>query len=198
MRDDQVFRFILMAGFVALALVGVCHRAKAATNEKLDRRQEGLPLLISIRLLGGVGMGALIAYMIDPTSMEWSSIPLPVWMRWFGVGLGAITGMFLTWTFIILGKNITDTIVTRKEHQLVTTGPYRWVRHPFYVSFLLAVVANSLVTSNWFVLLVGVVVFVLLVIRTSKEEAQLVLRFGDLYRDYMRRTGRFFPKSLSL
>ena len=61
MSDDQLFRYILIAGFAALVPVGLYHRAKAATKEKLDRRQEGLPLLISIRVLGLVGMAARTA-----------------------------------------------------------------------------------------------------------------------------------------
>lgn len=42
----------------------------------------------------------------------------------------------MTWTFIVLGPNLTDTVVTRKVHGLVTTGPSRWVRHPFHVAAL--------------------------------------------------------------
>jgi protein-S-isoprenylcysteine O-methyltransferase Ste14 len=194
MTDDEIFRLILIGGFVAVLPVGVYHRLKAATSEKLDRRQEGLFLLISIRLLGGVGMLGLLAFMIDPTWMAWSSVPLPVWLRWAGVGVGVLAGLFLTWTFRNIGKNITDTVVTRKEHSLVMTGPYRWVRHPFYVSAALAVLANSLVTANWFICVTGLLVFLLLVIRTSKEEGKLIERFGDEYRKYMETTGRFWPR----
>jgi hypothetical protein len=68
MTDDEVFRLVLIGGFVAVLPVGMYHRLKAATSEKLDRRQEGLFLLISIRLLAGVGMLGLLAFMIDPTS----------------------------------------------------------------------------------------------------------------------------------
>ena len=85
-------------------------------------------------------------------------------------------------------------MVTRKEHFLVMTGPYRWVRHPFYVAFALAMLANSLVTANLYVFATGVVVFLLLVIRTSKEEEKLIERFGDEYRNYMETTGRFWPR----
>ena len=45
--------------------------------------------------------------------------------------------------------NLTDTVVTRKEHTLVTSGPYRWVRHPFYSAFGLAVLANSVTAANF-------------------------------------------------
>lgn len=194
MTDDEIFRLILIGGFVAVLPVGVYHRLKAATSEKLDRRQEGLFLLISIRLLAGVGMLGLLAFMIEPNWMAWSSLPLPAWLRWVGVAIGVLAAMLLTWTFRSIGKNITDTVVTRKEHSLVTTGPYRWVRHPFYVSFALAMLANSLVTANWFVIATGAVVLLLLVIRTSKEEEKLVERFGDAYRQYMVTTGRFWPR----
>jgi protein-S-isoprenylcysteine O-methyltransferase Ste14 len=84
--------------------------------------------------------------------------------------------------------------VTRKEHTLVTTGPYRWVRHPLYSSAALAILANSLVAANWFFLATGGVMFLLLVIRTRKEEENLLARFGDAYRKYMQRTGRFIPR----
>lgn len=196
MSNDDVFRWVLILAFVLVLSVGVYHRFKAATSEKLDRGQEGLVLLISIRLIAGVGVLGLLAFMIDPTWIVWASVPLPVWLRWAGVAIGALGATLLTWTFHNIGKNITDTVVTRKEHSLVTTGPYRWVRHPFYVAFALAMLANSLVTANWYVFATGAVVLLLLVIRTSKEEEKLIERFGDDYRQYMATTGRFWPRLL--
>jgi protein-S-isoprenylcysteine O-methyltransferase Ste14 len=68
------------------------------------------------------------------------------------------------------------------------------VRHPFYVSFGLSVLANALVTANWFLFLMGASALLMLILRTRKEEAFLVERFGDAYRTYMQNTGRFFPR----
>ena len=195
MSDDQTFRIVLIVGSLILLPIAVYHRLKSqATGEKLDRRQEGLFILFTLRPVGVLGMLGLIAYMVNPSWMAWSSVSLPVWMRWTGVGLGLIAGSLLTWTFRSLGKNLTDTVVTRKEHTLVTTGPYRWVRHPFYSSVVLSVLANSLAAANWFLFLTGSLLFMLLVIRTRKEEGNLVARFGDEYGKYMRRTGRFVPR----
>ena len=98
------------------------------------------------------------------------------------------------WSPLCLWPFITDTVVTRKQHSLVTTGPYRWVRHPFYVSFAVAILANSLVTANWFIFAVGAAAFLLIVVRTRKEEENLIERFGDDYRRYMQTTGRFWPR----
>jgi len=189
MSDDQRFRLILLMGFVLFMPIGIYHRFKARTGEKLDRRQEGLFILITLRLVGIVGGLCLIAYLINPAWMAWAAGPLPVWLRWTGVGLA-----LLVWMFRTLGRNLTDTVVTRKQHSLVIAGPYRWVRHPMYLSVALVTFGTSLVTANWFFFVAGCLTFVLLMIRTGKEEENLIARFGDDYRNYMQRTGRFVPR----
>ena len=194
MDHDQKFRVVLIVGFLILLPIAVYYRLKSqATGEKLDRRQEGLFILLTLRPVGVVGMLGFIAYMVNPSWMAWSSVPLPEWLRWTGVGVGVIAGGLLIWTLRSLGKNLTDTVVTRREHTLVTSGPYRWVRHPFYDCVALCILANSLVAANWFLLMSGGLVFVLIIVRTRTEEERLLARFGDSYRAYMERTGRFLP-----
>jgi protein-S-isoprenylcysteine O-methyltransferase Ste14 len=138
------------------------------------------------------GLGVL-AYVIDPDWMAWSSLALPAWLRWTGVALGLTAGSLLTWTLRSLGPNLTDTVVTRKTHTLVTHGPYRSVRHPFYLSVAAAVAASALASANWFVLASGTLWFLLMVMRTAREEERLLARFGDAYRAYAGRAGRFLP-----
>jgi protein-S-isoprenylcysteine O-methyltransferase Ste14 len=195
MNHDQTFRVALIVGSLIFVPVMAYHRFKSqATGEKLDRSQEGLFILFTLRPVGVAGMLALLAYMIKPSWMAWSSITLPEWLRWIGVGIAAVAGCLLIWTLRSLGKNLTDTVVTRREHTLVTRGPYRWVRHPFYDCVGLFVLANSLVAANWFVFLTGCSLLVLIVMRTRKEEEKLLARFGDSYREYVERTGRFLPR----
>lgn len=192
MTDDDLFRWFLLAGFLLVLPIGIYHRLRAHTGERLDRRQEGW--FLWLRPVAAIGLAGLIAYFINPRWMAWSSVDLPIWLRWAGVGLGVLTAALLTWTFHTLGRNITDTVVTRQQHALITSGPYRWVRHPFYVSFLLAMVANSLVMANWFVFAIGLIAFAMLALRSRIEERNLALRFGDEYRRYQERTGAFFPR----
>jgi protein-S-isoprenylcysteine O-methyltransferase Ste14 len=195
MNNDQTFRILVIASFLLVLPIGMYHRVKSqARREKLDRRQEGLFILATLRPLGAVLWLGLIAWIIDPAWMAWSGMPLSVWLRWTGVGLLASAGLLLLWTFRSLGKNLTDTVVTRHDHTLIVHGPYRWIRHPLYASAALLVVAMSLVAANWFFLVTGVVVFCLLVARTRTEEENLVARFGDSYRAYMERTGKFVPR----
>lgn len=151
-------------------------------------------MMIGLRLGGLAVWGAVMAFMIDPAAMAWSSLPLPAAMRWVGVGLTVITAVLLMWTLRSLGPNLTDTVVTRVSHTLVTRGPYRWVRHPFYDCMALFVLATALTMANWFVLAGGVVMFTLLAIRSRTEEDKLLERFGEPYRAYRASTGRFLPR----
>ena len=150
--------------------------------------------MLTLRPIGLASMLGLLTFVANPAWMPWSSVPLSSSLRWAGVGIGVVGGALLIWTFRTLGSNITDTVVTRRNHTLVTTGPYRFVRHPFYVSAALAYSANTLAAANWFIGLTGVLALSLLVLRTTTEEEHLVRRFGDDYRQYMRKTGRFFPR----
>ena len=193
-NDDQMFRYILLIGFACVLPAATYFRVKSqARMESLDRKQEGW-IMIPLRLMGVGAILGTLAFAINPLWMYWSSVALPTWLRWVGVVFGIPGAFVLLWTFRTLGPNLTDTVVTRQEHHLITHGPYRWVRHPFYVSFMLAVIANALVTANAFVALCGALAFLLIYLRTSVEERNLEERFGDEYRFYTRRTGRFFPR----
>ena len=195
MDPDQTFRTLMVIGFVVLLPIGVYYRLKSqTTGERLDRSHEGVFILATLRPLGLICWAGMIAYMINPVWMSWSSMPLPAWLRWSGAALAPLGAGLLVWTFRALGPNLTDTVVTRQSHTLVTRGPYRFVRHPFYDSAAVLVLATSMMMANWFVLLVGALVFLLLAVRSHTEEEKLLTRFGDSYRAYRSQTGRFLPK----
>jgi protein-S-isoprenylcysteine O-methyltransferase Ste14 len=194
MKHDDTFRYLLMVGLLMLVSIGVYHRFRARTGEKLDRRQEGLFNMVALRLSAFAGLVGMAAYLVNPTNLSFSAVALPDSLRWAGVGLGCLTGFLLIWTLQSLGKNLTDTVVTRREHSLVTTGPYRWVRHPFYDCAALVALSVSLVSANALFLLTGGLVLLFLSRRTRVEEQNLLNRFGEDYCKYMDHTGRFFPR----
>ena len=191
---DDLARIILLVGFAIVAPVGIYHRLRSRTDEKLDRRQEGWLVLLTLRPVALAFIAGLVAFLIEPNWMAWASIRLPNWARWIGVVLGIGTGGLLIWTFRSLGHNLTDTVVTRRNATLVTHGPYRWVRHPFYLAFAMAVVANTLVIASAFLAATGTVAFLVIAVRTSIEERKLLEKFGEDYVSYMRNTGRFLPR----
>ncbi len=135
MECDTFFRVILLAIMAAFLPFALYHRIRSHSGERLDRWQEGPLILFGLRL-GAVPLFVSgLAWMINPHWMVWSSVPLPLWLRWCGLALIGLWGLLFVWTFRSLGKNLTDTVVIRKEHTLVTSGPYRYVRHPFYLAF---------------------------------------------------------------
>jgi len=194
MNSDDGFRYVLIITLLTLMSIGVYHRLKARTGEKLDRKQEGLFILVALRLLGLAGWVMMAAYMVNPANLSFSAVTLPLWLRWTGVGLACLTCVLLVWTLQNLGKNLTDTVVTRKQPTLVTTGPYRWVRHPFYDCAALFYLATLLISANAIFLVIGGPVVLLLGLRTRVEERNLLSRFGEDYRRYRDHTGRFFPR----
>lgn len=195
MNHDSALRAVLIVVMLLLLPFGMYHRLKSqSTGESLDRRQEGLFILATLRPLGAVFWFGVLAWMINPGWMAWSSVSLPIWSRWVGVGALLTGSALLVWTFRTLGQNLTDTVVTREKHTLVVHGPYRWIRHPLYSSAGLLVVAMSLIAANWFFFSTGIALLCILIARTRTEEANLVARFGDGYQKYMERTGRFLPR----
>jgi len=191
---DATFRPIVAIGFFTIIAIALPFRITSqSTGEKLDRTQEGIVTMIVLRLGGLVLWASVISYLFRPGTMRWSSVPLPAELRWGGVALAALTAALLIWTLVSLGRNLTDTVVTRQTHTLIMRGPYQWVRHPFYDCMFLFMIGTSLMMANWFVLLSGLAVFAILAARSHTEEQKLLERFGEPYRVYRASTGKFIP-----
>ena len=195
MTSESIFQITCILLFLPLGGIGLYHRIKAAqSGENISRREEGMPIMILLRLFGFATWLALITYMINPRWMAWSALELANGWRWFGAGLCLIAIPLIYWMFSSLGKNITDTVAIRKQHQLVTHGPYRWVRHPMYSFSFIFFIGFALLTANWFIGITGMTALIIIIFRTPKEEEKLIEQFGKSYLEYQRRTGRFFPR----
>jgi protein-S-isoprenylcysteine O-methyltransferase Ste14 len=195
MAAENPFRIALVIVVVLTLSVTAYHRLQAASSgEKISHREEGYFFAAVLRLAGLCLFVSTLGYLLFPASFQWASLPIHSGVRWTAVVMGAGCSVLMYWTLRSLGKNLTDTVVIRTNATLVTHGPYRWVRHPFYVTAALLMGSVTLLTANWLIGLTSLVVLTLLAVRTKKEEQMLIERFGDQYRDYMARTGRFFPR----
>lgn len=98
-------------------------------------------------------------------------------------------GIFIRlWALRHLGGFYAEFIVIRRGHKLVTTGPYRWLRHPLHIGLLLQIGGFALIGHYWWVYLLAVLAFVSSIPRELSEEKVLRDHFGDEYRAYHRRT----------
>lgn len=193
--DESPFRIALIIVILLTTFVTAYHRIKAASSkESISRKDEGYLFAVVLRLSGLALFVVTLAYLIAPQSVQWAMFPISRSFRWAGAVTGLLSSVLMFWTLNSLGKNLTDTVVTRANATLVTHGPYRWVRHPFYVTTALVMISVMLLTANWLIGIGCFVVLAMLGIRTPQEEEKLVERFGQQYLDYMARTNRYVPR----
>ena len=194
MSEETTFRIVFAALFLFLFVLVGTYRRKAQAGRKIDYSAEGLPLLIALRLGGLFLWGFCLLYIIYPRPLAWSFIDVPSWLRWAGAAAVFLFIPFVAASQRALGRNVSPTVITHEEHELVTTGPYRWVRNPLYTAAGFIFTGLGLVAASWFLIAAAALAVVLVRLRLPKEEAQLEDRFGQEYRDYVSRTGRFLPR----
>lgn len=194
--NEAIFRVLAAVILFSGLGISIYYRRKAdkETGESLSRRADGNAMMTVIRVFGLILWLSPLVYLINPNWMAWSKIGLPDWTRWLGVSVGALCVPGIYWLFSSIGTGITPVSATRKEHKLSTSGPYRWVRHPLYTIGSSFIISFGMMADNWFISIMGMLAFIAMAVRTPKEEANLIEKFGDEYREYMRRTGRFLPK----
>jgi protein-S-isoprenylcysteine O-methyltransferase Ste14 len=133
-------------------------------------------------------------YFLTPW-IDFAHLPIPAWLRWAG-GVLTCAGIYLfAWTHQTLGNNWTAVLALSKAHELVTDGPYRYMRHPMYSAFFVIGIGFFLLSANWLMgFLYLATLTMMYVARVSAEEKMMIDRFGDTYRQYMKKTGRLFPR----
>jgi Phospholipid methyltransferase len=133
LRMPAAVRLTLIVLSLAFMAVGGYHRVQSQrSGERLDRTKEGWPILIGIRLLGLLTVGSTAAWLWRPEWFQWASRPISSDLRWIGVAGFACAVAWLMWMFRALGRNLTDTVVTRRDAHFVDQGLYRFVRNPMY------------------------------------------------------------------
>jgi len=194
--NENIFR--ILAAIVLFTGIGIStyfrRRADRESGETISRKVDGNAMMTLIKLGGLILWFSPLVYLINPLWMAWSKIGLPESVRWLGVAIGILCVFGIYWLFSSIGSGITPTSATRKEHKLITNGIYRWVRHPLYTVGSSMFISFGMMADNWFIAALGILAFIGMAIRTPKEEANLIEKFGDEYREYMKRTGRFLPR----
>ena len=187
------FAAMLFLAFTAayLAIRGLFARrvrhAKAVSRSDLGDR-----LLI---LLMGVGQVVLPCLVVTQPLLTFAARPQPDACTVMGVVV-MLAGLRLFWrSHADLGESWSVTLELNADHRLVTEGVYRDVRHPMYASFLVLGLGQALLVANWIAGLSGLAATALLMaVRLPREEAMMIDRFGDQYRDYRRRAGAVLPR----
>jgi len=192
---ETALRWVLGVVLGFSLLISGWHRAKARRETgTIPRLAEG-PLAVALRLILTLPLLATIGLeLIAPDLLAWARLEVPLGLRLAAAGVALGCPLLVWWVVASIGSNISETVLTKADHRLVQHGPYRWVRHPLYaVAFLMLLAAGVLTADGLLIALwgIGVVVFRLVVI--PREEANLVVRFGQAYEHYRRSTGALLP-----
>jgi protein-S-isoprenylcysteine O-methyltransferase Ste14 len=189
---DNVFELVYLIEYVVISIVRTIHtRPYRREQVAIDRKT---PIDLVLLALVGLSMLTPLIYIFSPL-FDFADYTLPSWTGWLGAVIFA-AGIWLLWrSHADLGRSWTPTLGIREDHQLVTDGVFRYIRHPMYAAHLLWGIATPLMLHNWiagfaFLLLTSVQY----VTRVGAEEQMMVEQFGEAYKRYMERTGRIIPR----
>ncbi len=192
---DAHFRIAFTVIFTLLTALRVGARIWSRTvSERIftDRTERGLNAVWVA--LGTPLLAATFLFIFMPTLVPWTAIPLPAWLRWAGAAAGITAVCLIAVVHAELGKNFSPTLRLRPNHSLVTTGLYRWARHPMYAAYLLLFAGSFLLSANWVIGAAGMgIILTHMTIRVRREESMLLGRFGEAYLAYAEKTARFAP-----
>lgn len=195
MLDDLAYR----AAVLLLILLGAgwssrIRRSADASGGKICREADGALVANALRITGFLFYGSLCAWLLYPPAVRWAELPVTGFARWLGLPLAAGGVGLGLWSLHHLGRNVTPTAVPRPDASLVTSGPYRRVRHPLYSSMLLTIPGLALMSANLLVLGGGIATFCVLMYRLRREEEALDSKFGPAYDAYRRKAGAILPR----
>jgi protein-S-isoprenylcysteine O-methyltransferase Ste14 len=130
-------------------------------------------------------------WFVDPFSLRqiisWSFLIVSLVLIYQGVQLFRRKGR------LDQERNDPALVGIEKTTELVTTGVYHYIRHPFYSSLLFLGWGILLKNVNWIGVLLAVLTTILLIITARKEEIENIQFFGENYQEYMKRTKMFVP-----
>jgi protein-S-isoprenylcysteine O-methyltransferase Ste14 len=186
----NLFFLICWIGYVFIRGV---FKGRTKHNELKFRHVDAVEkTLIAIVIPGGLLLP--VVYLFTPW-LAFADYHLPAFAPW----CGAVLMVAALWLFYRshadLGLNWSVTLELRKGHELVKRGVYRSIRHPMYASIWLWRLAQGLLLENWLAGWYALMAFALMYfVRTPREERMMREAFGQEYGDYVRQTGRLFPR----
>jgi protein-S-isoprenylcysteine O-methyltransferase Ste14 len=164
------------------------------TERRAALKEEGWYILFTIAMSWYGNLIVAGLYLLDPPWMLWSYLYLPAELRILGVAIALVLIPYTYWIGKALAENYSDTLQIQEKQTLITTGPYGRVRHPIYASAIYFLGALVLVSDNFLFLIILILVIPGIYRRLKKEERMMIDQFGEEYLDYMKQTGRIFPK----
>lgn len=183
---------LFLTGTAAYLTIRAAFQRRTASSAKEVRRTSPRDrMLVLLVVAGQIGLPLFLLFTPWLNAADYRPVPTSLWLG----GASMAGALWLFWrSHADLGKSWSVSLELNNNHQLVTRGVYRWLRHPMYASFFAMGLAQVLLLNNWIAGWSALVAVTLLyVARVPEEEKMMLDYFGDEYRAYMQRTGGLVP-----
>lgn len=155
-------------------------------KEKPESFLQKIPLVISVLILL-LFIIAIFQAGTFPYKPQYQNL------RFIGLLVYLIFSWIQVWAFKTMGENYSQEVLIYKHHRLVTKGPFKFIRHPQYLSQILLDIGAGAATLSFLVLPLAIVEIPLLVMRASLEEKLLEKHFKDEFLKYKSKSGCMLP-----
>jgi protein-S-isoprenylcysteine O-methyltransferase Ste14 len=179
MANDTLFHGLfwgLLGGLMLVRVLSVIQVRRSGarfTPDKQAIEREGRAAF-AVRSVGFFFLiGVLVAYALNPAWMRAMDLPIPTAARWVGFIIGLLGVGIAGWAQVTLGRQWSAQLQLTERHQLVTTGPYAYIRHPIYAALIAVSIGFALVTANWLFISFGVLSIAMSIGRIPREEKML-------------------------
>jgi protein-S-isoprenylcysteine O-methyltransferase Ste14 len=182
----------LILGIVAVVAIRAPFGRRSSQIKVIESKRGKLEIV----LLSGMWLGSVIVPILWVATPLFSFADYPLNAAQYAAGVVPFSlGLWLFYrSHTDLSTNWSVSLDIRENHELITSGVYRHLRHPMYSAILLQAVGQLLLAPNWIVGSVYLCAFVLMFsLRVGPEEQMLQQQFGGRYETYMRNSHRLIP-----
>jgi protein-S-isoprenylcysteine O-methyltransferase Ste14 len=184
--STTVFLFALLFGVQAFHSLEGIQDGKGQAGKKVKRQT----------IIGGILVGILFLglFLIPFTSRRAIGVFQPFLpLSWLGVLLSALGYGLIFWSSLALGRQYSAEVTIQEDHRLITSGPYRLIRHPRYLGILCVCLGVSFVFHTWIGLAIFPPVLGLVLSRIHDEEQLMLEEFGDRWTAYRKKSWQLIP-----
>jgi protein-S-isoprenylcysteine O-methyltransferase Ste14 len=114
-------------------------------------------------------------------------------IRYIGLAVYLVFSWIQVWSFKTLGDNYSQNIMIKKNHELITKGPFKIIRHPQYLCQILLNIGATAATFGYIVGFLTLIEIPIYIMRASMEDKLLAKYFADKFSDYKKKSGFMIP-----
>jgi protein-S-isoprenylcysteine O-methyltransferase Ste14 len=177
----------LWSGFFVIWLIWAISSKPTHTRESFQSR---IPYLVFT-------VAAFYAMFSHDVAFGWMRLgilPRDPWIADLGIAITAAGLLFAVWARAYLGGNWSGAVTVKVGHQLIRTGPYRWVRHPIYSGMVLAMIGTAINRGELRGVIGAALLWIGFTVKSRIEEQFMTVTFGQEYQEYRRTTGGIVPR----